>query len=42
VLTLTPGVDFDFDFVNARIRDGTVGANVLAKMRLIGILGGYA
>ena len=23
VLTLTPGVDFDFDFVNARIRDGT-------------------
>ena len=24
VLTLTPGVDFDLDFVNARIRDGTV------------------
>jgi len=24
VLTLTPGVDFDFDFVNARIRDGTM------------------
>jgi len=23
VLTLTPGVDFDLDFVNARIRDGT-------------------
>ena len=23
MLTLTPGVDFDFDFVNARIRDGT-------------------
>jgi len=25
VLTLTPGVDFDLDFVNARIRDGTKG-----------------
>jgi len=24
VLTLTPGVDFDLDFVNARIRDGTI------------------
>jgi len=24
MLTLTPGVDFDFDFVNARIRDGTI------------------
>ena len=24
VLTLTPGVDFDFDFVNAQIRDSTV------------------
>ena len=24
VLTLTLGVDFDLDFVNARIRDGTV------------------
>jgi len=23
VLTLTPDVDFDLDFVNARIRDGT-------------------
>ena len=23
VLTLTPGVDFDLDFVNTRIRDGT-------------------
>ena len=23
MLTLTPGVDFDLDFVNARIRDGT-------------------
>ena len=23
VLILTPGVDFDLDFVNARIRDGT-------------------
>jgi len=23
VLTLTPGVDFDLDFVNARIQDGT-------------------
>jgi len=23
VLTLTPGVDFDLDFVNARLRDGT-------------------
>ena len=23
VLNLTPGIDFDFDFVNARIRDGT-------------------
>jgi len=23
VLTSTPGVDFDLDFVNARIRDGT-------------------
>jgi len=23
VLTLTPDVDFDIDFVNARIRDGT-------------------
>jgi len=23
VLTLTPGVDVDLDFVNARIRDGT-------------------
>jgi len=23
VLTLTPGVDFDLDFVNARIRDNT-------------------
>ena len=25
MLTLTPGVDFDLDFVNARIRDGTPG-----------------
>ena len=25
VLTLTPGIDFDLDFVNARIRDGTRG-----------------
>ena len=24
VLTLTPGVDFDLDLVNARVRDGTV------------------
>ena len=24
VLTLTPDVDFDLDFVNARIRDGTI------------------
>jgi len=24
VLTLTPGVDFDLDLVNARIRDGTI------------------
>ena len=24
VLTLTPGVNFDLDFLNARIRDGTV------------------
>jgi len=24
VLTLTPGVDFDLDLVNARIRDGTL------------------
>ena len=24
MLTLTPGVDFDLDFVNTRIRDGTV------------------
>ena len=23
VLSLTPGVDFDLDFLNARIRDGT-------------------
>jgi len=23
VLTLSPGVDFDLDFINARIRDGT-------------------
>jgi len=24
VLTLTPGIDFDLDLVNARIRDGTI------------------
>jgi len=24
MLTLTPDVDFDLDFVNARIRDGTI------------------
>ena len=27
MLTLTPGVDFDLDFVNARIRDDTVAKN---------------
>ena len=24
MLTLTPGVDFDLDLVNARVRDGTI------------------
>ena len=31
VLTLTPGVDFDLDFVNARIRDGTQAPPVLSR-----------
>ena len=25
MLTFSPDVDFDLDFVNARIRDGTIG-----------------
>ena len=29
MLTLTPGVDFDLDFVNARIRDGTEATHIL-------------
>jgi len=35
VLTLTPGVDFDLDLVNARIRDGTFsfqGCKVILKL----------
>ena len=33
VLTLTPGVDFDLDFVNARIRDGTAFRTLFSTLR---------